>query len=94
MTPDAIEQTRLLQAILSTLQQLTASAAPLTRRKRTRYRPALVAHEPILRAVCDEFGVTEADLPRIVAGARGSSMRGNPVELTDEHLEDILLEAL
>ncbi len=45
---------------------------------------------PRLRAL----GVSEADLPRLVAGARGSSMRGNPVELSDEQLEATLRDAL
>ncbi len=36
------------------------------------------------------YGMTEADLPRVVAGSRGSSMRTNPVVLTDEELEAVL----
>lgn len=42
---------------------------------------------PRLRA----FGIGEADVPGIVAGARGSSMRTNPVVLTDEELAAVLL---
>ena len=42
---------------------------------------------PRLRA----FGIGEADVPAIVAGARGSSMRTNPVVLTDEELAAVLL---
>jgi len=41
-----------------------------------------------------EVGVTAEDLPKIVAGARGSSMRYNPVELSDEQLTGILQAAL
>ncbi len=41
---------------------------------------------PRLRA----FGVEEADIPAIVADARGSSMRTNPIVLTDEELTGIL----
>lgn len=40
------------------------------------------------------YGVTCADLPRIVANARGSSMRTNPVELSDAELTHILEERL
>ena len=36
------------------------------------------------------FGVTEADLPRIVAGCRGASMRTNPVELSDAEAGEIV----
>lgn len=32
------------------------------------------------------FGVTQGDIPRIVANARGSSMQTNPVKLTDEEI--------
>ena len=41
-----------------------------------------------------ELGITTDDFPRIVAGARGSSMQYNPVELTDEQLTGILEAAL
>ena len=38
-----------------------------------------------------EFGITEAHFPEMIAGAkRASSMKGNPVELTDEELIEIL----
>jgi alcohol dehydrogenase class IV len=40
------------------------------------------------------FGVGAEDVPAIVADARGSSMRTNPVVLTDEELEAILRAAL
>ncbi|MDX8401219.1 MAG: iron-containing alcohol dehydrogenase [Mariprofundaceae bacterium] len=36
------------------------------------------------------FGVGEADIPRIVAGSRGNSMRTNPVELTDDEIGAIV----
>ncbi len=42
-----------------------------------------------------EFGITEAHFPEIIAGAkRASSMKGNPVELTDEALIEILRKAV
>jgi len=40
------------------------------------------------------FGVRDADVPQIVAGARGSSMRYNPVELPDDVLAAILHQCL
>ena len=41
------------------------------------------------------YGITEADVPGLVAGAkRASSMRANPIELTDAELTDILRRAL
>lgn len=36
------------------------------------------------------YGVTRDDLPRIVANSRGSSMKTNPIELTDEEIAAIL----
>lgn len=36
------------------------------------------------------LGVTAADIPRIVADSRGSSMKTNPVTLTDEEIGEIL----
>jgi alcohol dehydrogenase class IV len=41
---------------------------------------------PRLRA----FGIGESDIPAIVADSRGSSMRTNPVVLTDEEISGIL----
>jgi alcohol dehydrogenase class IV len=40
------------------------------------------------------FGLTQADVPAIVADARGSSMRTNPVVLTDEELTAVLEASL
>lgn len=40
------------------------------------------------------YGITPADFPRIIAGARGASMTTNPVNLEDIELAQILLEAL
>jgi len=41
------------------------------------------------------FGVTSGDIPTVAARARkASSMKGNPVPLTDEELGEILLRAL
>jgi alcohol dehydrogenase class IV len=36
------------------------------------------------------WGITEAAIPALVADARGSSMRTNPIALTDEELAEIL----
>ncbi|TAN49586.1 MAG: iron-containing alcohol dehydrogenase [Methylococcaceae bacterium] len=41
---------------------------------------------PMLRAL----GISEEDLPRIIANCRGSSMKTNPVVLTDNEVERIL----
>lgn len=42
-----------------------------------------------------EFGITEAHFPELLAGAkRASSMKGNPIELTDEALIEILRKAV
>jgi alcohol dehydrogenase class IV len=42
-----------------------------------------------------EFGITGAHFPEMIAGAkRASSMKGNPVELTDEELMEILKKAV
>jgi len=40
------------------------------------------------------YGVTEANLESIIAGARGGSMKSNPIVLTDAELESILRGAL
>ncbi|GAB6046512.1 iron-containing alcohol dehydrogenase [Methyloparacoccus murrellii] len=40
------------------------------------------------------FGVGEPDLPRIVANARGASMKTNPVELDDTEIATIVRERL
>ena len=40
------------------------------------------------------YGVGEADIPRIVAHCRGSSMKTNPVELTDGEVAQILHRCL
>jgi len=37
-----------------------------------------------------EYGITERDIPRIVANSRGSSMKTNPIVLTDEDIAGIL----
>ena len=41
-----------------------------------------------------EFGVSEADLPKIAANSRGSSMKSNPLVVTDEELIEILRRRL
>ncbi|MCX7896938.1 MAG: iron-containing alcohol dehydrogenase [Rhodocyclaceae bacterium] len=40
------------------------------------------------------YGIRAADIPRIVAGARGTSMKTNPVELSDAELTEILYHRL
>lgn len=40
------------------------------------------------------YGVTRSDLPRIVENSRGSSMKTNPVLLTDEEITEILHKRL
>jgi alcohol dehydrogenase len=40
------------------------------------------------------YGVAEADIPRIVANSRGSSMKTNPVVLTDEEIGRIVAERI
>ena len=40
------------------------------------------------------WGVTTAAIPALVADARGSSMRTNPIVLTDDELAGILAEAI
>ena len=40
------------------------------------------------------FGLDEAGIPAIVADGRGSSMKTNPVVLTDEELTGVLRAAL
>ena len=55
-----------------------------------------------LRAWCEHlglprlsaYGIGEGDLERIVANARGSSMRTNPIVLTDDELREILQRRL
>ncbi len=43
----------------------------------------------------EDFGITEADFPEIVGKAKSaSSMKGNPIQLTDEELTDILTDSL
>jgi alcohol dehydrogenase class IV len=41
-----------------------------------------------------KLGVTEGDINRIVAGARGNSMQTNPIELTDEEIARVLRQRL
>jgi alcohol dehydrogenase len=45
---------------------------------------------PVLSA----FGITEADIPRVVAGSRGSSMRTNPIVLDDTEIAAIVAARL
>lgn len=40
------------------------------------------------------FGVSEADIPRLVANSRGSSMKTNPIVLTDEEIGQVIRASL
>lgn len=40
------------------------------------------------------YGISKADIPKIVANSRGSSMLTNPIVLTDAEIETILLQRL
>ena len=40
------------------------------------------------------YGVTSADIPRIVAHSRGNSMQTNPIVLTDEEIAQILARCI
>ena len=40
------------------------------------------------------FGVTESDCPRLVAGARGNSMKTNPVVLEDAEIGELVASCL
>jgi len=43
----------------------------------------------------EDFGITEVDFPTIVQKAKNaSSMKGNPIQLTDEELTEILADSL
>lgn len=42
----------------------------------------------------DNHGIREADIPRIVASSRGSSMKTNPIVLTDSEIASILAARL
>lgn len=64
---------------------------------------AIAASIDHIEKICDalsiprrlsELGVSESDLPAIVAGSRGNSMNGNPRQLTDSELTQILEENL
>lgn len=41
-----------------------------------------------------EFGMREQDIPRVVAGSRGSSMKTNPIHLHDEEIAALLAARL
>jgi len=40
------------------------------------------------------YGVTEADIPMIVANSRGSSMLSNPIVLQDAEIADLVRQRL
>lgn len=41
-----------------------------------------------------DYGVTETDIPRIVANSRNNSMKTNPVDLTDEEISSLVRSRL
>lgn len=41
-----------------------------------------------------DYGLTEADIPRVVTLCRAESMRTNPITLDDEELQQVLERAL
>jgi len=68
-------------------------------------RPNATAEDGIswLQGLCEalkvprlaDFGVTESDFPALVAGTRrASSTKGNPIELTEQELTEILSKAV
>lgn len=42
----------------------------------------------------NRYGISEADFPMIVANSRGSSMKTNPIVLTDQEIATILMQRL
>jgi len=42
----------------------------------------------------NDYGITAADFPLIVANSRGSSMQTNPIVLTDAEINAILMQRL
>jgi alcohol dehydrogenase len=50
--------------------------------------------EALLLPRLADYGVTPGDLPALVADSRGSSMRTNPVTLTDDEIAGILVACL
>lgn len=70
-----------------------------------RIRDVAVAHTALLDLLDEwtarlqlprlaHYGVTQDDLPRIVANSRGSSMKTNPLVLTDDEIGHILAERI
>jgi alcohol dehydrogenase class IV len=41
-----------------------------------------------------EFGLTEDGLDYVVANSRGSSMKTNPIDMSDNEIKDLLLKRL
>ena len=71
----------------------------------TDYADPEAAHEALVATLADwterlrlprlgTYDISEADLPRIVAHSRGSSMKTNPLVLEDSELSDILHQRL
>lgn len=51
-------------------------------------------HQDFALPGLSHFGVSHQDIPRVVANARGNSMKTNPILLSDEQLTQILLRCL
>lgn len=77
-----------LGALLSGQNEVRGNAADTLIRLLENWTERL--HLPTL----GHYGVTEADLDTIVAHSRGSSMKTNPVVLTDDELRAILQRCL
>jgi alcohol dehydrogenase class IV len=88
------------------LKILGADARPLSASRAIDHRkPKSTVEEGVawVRALCvdlgvahlSRFGVTEADFPAIIAQAqKASSMKGNPIALSEQELTDILKQEL
>jgi alcohol dehydrogenase class IV len=89
----ALDRYALLGRLLASSAQ--AALAPTDRQARS----ALVATLDDWRARLDvprlaAFGLDEASIPAVVADSRGSSMKTNPIVLTDEEIAAILRDSL
>lgn len=81
------------------LGRLLAPNGPPAPRNDREARAALVALLEEWRARLSipglsAYGITEADIPAIVADSRGSSMKTNPIALTDDEIASILRASL
>jgi alcohol dehydrogenase len=74
---------------------LTGRAAPDESETRSALVPELESWSARLGVPrLSSFGITASDIPAIVADSRGSSMKTNPVTLTDDEIAAILEASL